>query len=141
MEVRITDCERARHSLTSQKALGKSDRDSQDIIRRTSSVIFLATPQRGSPGTSFQDIAHSVMDVGLSNNSTMFNVRFLSYIMLPSCDFYDNTDRFCSLWKKYGFCVKTFQEGLSLSLPRLGSSAPSMVCRLPPLVKHGGISD
>ncbi|KAI1129855.1 hypothetical protein F5Y10DRAFT_237408 [Nemania abortiva] len=93
--------------------------DIEDILKSTTGVVFLGTPHRGSTAAGAGEIARKAASLLLMDT----NSRVLDSLSLRNSDLERCQDVFSSLWFKYNFQVKTFQEGLPLKLPiRLGQS-------------------
>ncbi|KAI1299607.1 hypothetical protein F5Y03DRAFT_249326 [Xylaria venustula] len=91
----------------------------EDILKSTTGVMFLGTPHRGSSAAGVGEIARKAAGLLLMDT----NSRLLDSLSLRNSDLERCQDVFSSLWLKYNFQVKTFQEGLPLKLPiRLGQS-------------------
>ncbi|RYP60958.1 hypothetical protein DL770_009885 [Monosporascus sp. CRB-9-2] len=96
----------------------------EDILKSTAGIVFLGTPHRGSPAAGIGEIARKAASVLLMDT----NARILDSLSLKNSDLERCQDIFSSLWRKYKFQVKTFQEGLPLKLPiRLGQSKMAKV--------------
>lgn len=73
----------------------------------------MGTPHRGSAAAEVGDIARRAAKMlGMDTNSSI-----LGSLSLRSSDLVRCQDVFSSLWQKYNFQVKTFQEGLPLKSP------------------------
>ncbi|KAI0854646.1 hypothetical protein F4860DRAFT_520643 [Xylaria cubensis] len=91
----------------------------ENILKSTTAVMFLGTPHRGSDAAGVGEIARKAASLLLMDT----NSRVLDSLALRNSDLERCQDTFSSLWLKYNFQVKTFQEGLPLKLPiRLGQS-------------------
>ncbi|KAI1176685.1 hypothetical protein F4777DRAFT_247196 [Nemania sp. FL0916] len=79
----------------------------------------MGTPHRGSTAAGVGELVRKAASfVLMDTNSLVLNSLALRNSDLERCQ-----DTFSSLWSKYNFQVKTFQEGLPLELPlRLGQS-------------------
>lgn len=96
-----------------------SSEDFEDILKSNAGVVFLGTPHRGSSAAGIGEIARKTASALLMDT----NARLLDSLSLKNSDLERCQDIFSSLWLKYGFQVKTFQEGLPLKLGiRLGQS-------------------
>src|ERR1700712_704295 len=96
-----------------------NDEDFQDILESTASVLFLGTPHRGSSAAGIGEVARKAASLLLMDT----NALVLDSLSLKNSDLERCQDVFSSLWHKHDFRVKTFQEGLPLTLPtRLGQS-------------------
>ncbi|KAI1735610.1 hypothetical protein F4680DRAFT_434538 [Xylaria scruposa] len=96
-----------------------NDENFEDILKSTTGVMFLGTPHRGSNAAGVGEIARKAASLLLMDT----NSRVLDSLSLKNSDLERCQDTFSSLWLKYNFRVKTFQEGLPLQLPiRLGQS-------------------
>jgi len=84
----------------------------KNIVDSTSSVIFLGTPHRGSPGlAAVGEWARSfVGTLGMESNDAILNA-----LSLKTTDLERAQESFSSIWLKHDFRVKTFQEGLGLT--------------------------
>ncbi|KAI0199415.1 hypothetical protein F4808DRAFT_432407 [Astrocystis sublimbata] len=85
----------------------------KDILKSTTGVMFLGTPHRGSNAAGVGEIARKAASLLLMDT----NSRVLDSLALRNSDLERCQDAFSSLWLKYNFHVKTFQEGLPLKLP------------------------
>ncbi|KAI0418466.1 hypothetical protein F5X98DRAFT_338140 [Xylaria grammica] len=96
----------------------------ENILKSTTGVMFLGTPHRGSNAAGVGEIARKAASLLLMDT----NSRVLDSLSLRNSDLERCQDVFSSLWLKYNFQVKTFQEGLPLKLPiRLGQSKMAKV--------------
>lgn len=88
-----------------------------NIVESTAAVIFLGTPHRGSPDLSA---------LGAWARSVLSGLRFvttsaiLDTLGLKTTDLERSQEAFSGLWLKYGFLVKTFQEGYGMTKINLG---------------------
>lgn len=81
--------------------------------------MFLGTPHRGSKAASVGEVARKAANLLLMDT----NSRILDSLSLRNDDLQRCQYVFSSLWSKYNFQVKTFQENLPLKIPtRLGQS-------------------
>ncbi|KAK4163895.1 hypothetical protein QBC43DRAFT_318890 [Cladorrhinum sp. PSN259] len=89
----------------------------RNIVESTAAVLFLGTPHRGS-----QDLAA----MGEWFRSIISALRIettpaiLNALGLKTTDLERAQEAFSQIWHKYGFQVKTFQEGLGLTGVNLG---------------------
>ncbi|ETS81647.1 hypothetical protein PFICI_06649 [Pestalotiopsis fici W106-1] len=99
-----------------KEALSLSDTSDQDDIREivasTSAVIFLGTPHRGGGHyANVGEVARSVASLFLiDTNSALLDSLGLRTTDLERCQF-----SFSRIWRRYGFMVKTFQEGHAMT--------------------------
>ena len=94
----------------------------------TRAVVFLGTPHRGSAAAGVAEIARKVASMLMMDT----NVEILDSLSLKNSDLERCQEIFSSLWHKYDFKVKTFQEGLPLRVPfRLGQSTMPKVRTAP----------
>lgn len=85
-----------------------SNSEFEDIMESTAAVIFLGTPHRGSTAAGIGEVARRVASALL----IVTNSALLDSLSLKNSDLERSQDAFTSLWRKYDFRVKTFQEGL-----------------------------
>ncbi|VUC38075.1 unnamed protein product [Clonostachys rosea] len=101
--------------------LGRSSSSAEDghrnIVESTAAVIFLGTPHRGSP--EFAAIGETLRSIvsSLGMDTTPANLDALG---LKNTDLERAQEAFSTIWNKYDFKVKTFQESLSMSGIRFG---------------------
>lgn len=91
--------------------------ESVNILSSTSAVVFLGTPHRGSERFArVGDVARNVACAMLNDT----NPAILDALGLRNSDLERCQDEFVRLWDKYGFQVKTFQEGKAVTGINLG---------------------
>jgi hypothetical protein len=99
-------------------------KDFEDILKSTIGVIFLGTPHRGSSAARLGEVVRKA--ASLLRVDT--NPLVLESLSLRNSDLERSHEVFMSLWHKYDFEVKTFQEGLPLKVPlKLGTSKSKKV--------------
>jgi hypothetical protein len=116
-------------SLPVKDVLRRSNESTQnilkDIVSSTSAVVFLGTPHRGSV-----KLAHRVSVPGIASVRLRLDSQYSLFRALgpDSPELELGRELFISLWRKYRFSVKTFEEGLptkgtnELVIPRESSS-------------------
>ncbi|KAK2604559.1 hypothetical protein N8I77_007477 [Diaporthe amygdali] len=84
----------------------------ENVVASTAAVIFLGTPHRGSPDlATVGDRARSMVSaLRMRTNSTI-----LDALRLKTKDLERAQESFSTVWRRYDFRVKTFQEGLGLT--------------------------
>jgi|SRR6266566_3762663 len=88
-----------------------------DILYSTVGVVFLGTPHRGSSAAGIGEIVRKAASRLLMDT----NSQILDSLSLKNSDLVRCQNSFSALWRTHDFIVKTFQEGLPLSMPlRLG---------------------
>ncbi|KAM7213561.1 hypothetical protein V8F06_011058 [Rhypophila decipiens] len=99
------------------KSASSSDSEIHDIVKSVASVIFLGTPNRGSPElAALGELARSLVSaLRMETTSTI-----LDALGLRTTDLERAQESFSLLWHEYGFNVKTFQEGMVLTGINLG---------------------
>ena len=108
--------------LTRPQMLSRSSTSEEpavmDIVESTAAVMFLGTPHRGSEnlagvGDSVRKVATRVLRMDTNH----YNLGALGLLSseLERCQ-----EAFSTLWAKYDFRVKTFQEGQPLTGFNLG---------------------
>ncbi|CAG9982457.1 unnamed protein product [Clonostachys byssicola] len=99
-----------------KEMLGRSSLSAEDdlrnIVESTAAIIFLGTPHRGSPElAAIGEYLRSIVN-GLGMETTATNLDALG---LKTTDLERAQEAFSSVWNKYDFRVKTFQESLSMT--------------------------
>ena len=85
----------------------------KDIVQSTAAVVFLGTPHRGSPGLAgVADVVRSISETLLRMDS---NSTILRALGADSPELELGRESFITLWRVYGFEVKTFQESLPVT--------------------------
>ncbi|CAH0047143.1 unnamed protein product [Clonostachys solani] len=108
--------------------LGRSSSSAEDdlrnIVESTAAIVFLGTPHRGSP--EFAAIGESLRSIvsSLGMETTPANLDALG---LKTTDLERAQEAFSTIWNKYDFRVKTFQESLSMTGIGLGSLGNKVV--------------
>lgn len=89
-----------------------TDDTRQDVVASTAGVIFLGTPHRGSTDlATLGDRARNMVNaLGMKTNPAL-----LDALRLKTNDLERAQESFSAVWSRYGFRVKTFQEGLGLT--------------------------
>lgn len=89
----------------------------RNIVSSTEGVIFLGTPHRGSHDfAKVGDVARRIISAfGMKTHEGM-----LKTLGLKTKDLERAQESFSSVWDRYKFSVKTFQEGLGLTGVNLG---------------------
>ncbi|KAI1079627.1 hypothetical protein F5B20DRAFT_158609 [Whalleya microplaca] len=88
----------------------------KNIVESTAAIIFLATPHRGSPWSTLGESARKIASaMGMDTNPAI-----LDSLGLKNSDLQRSQDSFSSIWNRYNFQVKTFQEGTDWKATRLG---------------------
>ncbi len=85
----------------------------RDIVKSTKGVIFLGTPHRGSPGMA--DLGETVRSIASTILRVDSNAALLRTLGTDSPELELGRESFTTLWRKYGFRVKTFQEAWGIS--------------------------
>ncbi|KAH6623102.1 hypothetical protein F5144DRAFT_353119 [Chaetomium tenue] len=85
----------------------------KDIVKSTKGVIFLGTPHRGSPGMA--DLGQTVRSIASTILRVDSNAVLLRTLGTDSPELELGRESFTTLWRKYGFRVKTFQEAWGIS--------------------------
>ncbi|KAK0644212.1 hypothetical protein B0T16DRAFT_495083 [Cercophora newfieldiana] len=94
-------------------------------MSNTAAVVFLGTPHRGSSAAGVGEIARKAASMILMMETSPAILQSLS---LKNSDLERCQEVFSSLWHKYNFQVKTFQEGLPLRVSfGLGQSQISKI--------------
>ncbi|EAQ83704.1 hypothetical protein CHGG_10108 [Chaetomium globosum CBS 148.51] len=103
--------------LLVKEALRRSESSEEaefkDIVKSTKGVIFLGTPHRGSPGMA--DLGQTVRSIASTILRVDSNAVLLRTLGTDSPELELGRESFTTLWRKYGFRVKTFQEAWGLS--------------------------
>lgn len=108
--------------------LGRSSSSAEDdllnIVESTAAIVFLGTPHRGSP--EFAAIGESLRSIvsSLGMETTPANLDALG---LKTTDLERAQEAFSTIWNKYDFRVKTFQESLSMTGIGFGSLGNKIV--------------
>ncbi|KAH8889254.1 hypothetical protein GQ53DRAFT_870313, partial [Thozetella sp. PMI_491] len=101
-----------------------SNEEFENILQSTAGIVFLGTPHRGSSAAGIGEIARRAASLLMMDT----NPLVLESLSLKNSDLDRCQDAFSSLWHRHNFRVKTFQEGLPISLPlRLGQFRMSKV--------------
>lgn len=87
------------------------------IVKSTAAIIFLGTPHRGSVDLArLANKGRSIISaLGFDTASATLDALGLKSTDLERCQ-----DSFLSLWRRYDFRVKTFQESLGMSGINIG---------------------
>lgn len=105
------------------QALRRSEIDDEaeikDIITSTAAVLFLGTPHRGSSAAQLADVVRTVASVVLRLDTNDKVLQALSGANSPELEL--GRESFISLWRKYNFKVKTFQESQGMTGLNIGS--------------------
>ena len=103
--------------LLVKEALRRSESSEEpefkDIVKSTKGVIFLGTPHRGSPGMA--DLGETVRSIASTILRLDSNAALLRTLGTDSPELELGRESFTTLWRKYGFRVKTFQEAWGIS--------------------------
>ncbi|KAH7024821.1 uncharacterized protein B0I36DRAFT_387275 [Microdochium trichocladiopsis] len=83
----------------------------QDIAKSTNAIIFLGTPHRGSP--QLANLGETVRLLGSAILRVDSNSKLLRALGTDSPELELSREAFITLWRKYDFRVKTFQEALA----------------------------
>ncbi|OCL01768.1 hypothetical protein AOQ84DRAFT_425923 [Glonium stellatum] len=99
------------------RSSASTETELKNVVDSTAAVIFLGTPHRGSPDlAALGEWVRSVVST-LRMGTTS---AILDALSLKTSDLERAQEEFSGLWQKYGFRVKTFQEGLGLAGVNLG---------------------
>jgi hypothetical protein len=101
-----------------RRSQSSDEAEIQNIVQCTRGVIFFGTPHRGSAEmAALGDVVRRVASVALraDSNPTVLRALGLDSPELELC-----RESFTSQWRRYGFQVKTFQEGLGMTGLNLG---------------------
>lgn len=84
----------------------------RSIVESTATIVFLGTPHRGSQDVAaLGEVVRSVISsLGMETTPVI-----LDALGLKTTDLLRAQEDFSTLWQRYDFRVKTFQEGLSLA--------------------------
>ncbi|KAK3293858.1 uncharacterized protein B0H64DRAFT_417972 [Chaetomium fimeti] len=103
--------------LLVKEALRRSESSEEaefkDIVKSTKGVIFLGTPHRGSPGMA--DLGQTVRTIASTILRVDSNAALLRALGTDSPELELGRESFTTLWRKYNFRVKTFQEAWGIS--------------------------
>jgi len=91
--------------------------DLKSIVESTAAILFLGTPHRGSPEfAAAGDWARSLLSsIGVETTPVILHA-----LGLRTTDLERAQESFSTLWQRYDFRVKTFQEGLGLTGIKFG---------------------
>ncbi|KAL6835384.1 hypothetical protein V8C40DRAFT_234261, partial [Trichoderma camerunense] len=94
------------------RSSSSSETELKNIVESTATIVFLGTPHRGSQGVAaLGEVVRSlVSSFGMETTPVI-----LDALGLKTTDLIRAQEDFSTLWQKYDFRVKTFQEGLSLA--------------------------
>ncbi|KAJ4863623.1 NACHT domain-containing protein [Trichoderma breve] len=94
------------------RSSSSSETELKNIVESTATIVFLGTPHRGSQGVAaLGEVVRSlVSSFGMETTPVI-----LDALGLKTTDLLRAQEDFSTLWQKYDFRVKTFQEGLSLA--------------------------
>ncbi|KAF7171952.1 hypothetical protein CNMCM5623_004227 [Aspergillus felis] len=101
-----------------RRSQSSDEAEIQNIVQCTRGVIFFGTPHRGSAEmAALGDVVRKIASVALraDSNPTVLRALGLDSPELELC-----RESFTSQWRRYGFQVKTFQEGLGMTGLNLG---------------------
>lgn len=91
-----------------RRSEASEENEIKDIILCTKGVVFLGTPHRGSPGMA--DMGESVRAIASAILRLDTNHILLRTLGTDSPELELGRESFVTLWRKYNFRVKTFQE-------------------------------
>lgn len=97
----------------------------RSISQKTSAVVFLGTPHRGSH--QLANLGEIVRKVASSVLKMDTNPAALDALGLKTSDLERCQESFTRLWRGSNFTVKTFQEGLGLTSINIGSLSKKVV--------------
>ncbi|KXJ93659.1 hypothetical protein Micbo1qcDRAFT_172568 [Microdochium bolleyi] len=83
----------------------------QDVVKSTNAVIFMGTPHRGSP--QLANLGETVRLLGSAILRVESNSKLLRALGTDSPELELSREAFITLWRKYDFRVKTFQEAFA----------------------------
>ncbi|KAJ1336157.1 ankyrin repeat domain-containing protein 50 [Microdochium nivale] len=82
----------------------------QDVVKSTNAIIFMGTPHRGSP--QLANLGETVRLLGSAILRVDSNAKLLRSLGTDSPELELSREAFITLWRRYDFRVKTFQEAL-----------------------------
>ena len=99
------------------RSSSSSETELKNIVESTATIVFLGTPHRGSQGVAaLGEVVRSlVSSFGMETTPVI-----LDALGLKTTDLLRAQEDFSTLWQKYDFRVKTFQEAFGLTGINLG---------------------
>ncbi|KAK3380892.1 hypothetical protein B0H63DRAFT_474541 [Podospora didyma] len=102
-----------------RRSEASEEEEIKDIVRSTKGIIFLGTPHRGSPEmASLGEVVRRIISFVLRVDS---NPSLLRALGADSPELELGRESFVTLWRKYNFRVKTFQEAWGVTGVNVGS--------------------
>ena len=114
------------HSQLLISSSASTDESALNIVQSTCAVVFLGTPHRGSQDKAKAgDVVRKLLSGVLRMDTSPL---LLNTLGLKNADLERIQEGFSTVWNKYDFQVKTFQEGLGLIGVNIGKLNETVSC-------------